>query len=237
MTELSYRQVLCGLVLGVMAAAPAFAAEPVPTITVTGQGMASATPDQARIEIGVMTQAPQAEAASAENAARTDAVIKAIRAALPATDLQLQTSQYSVQPNYQYAENHPPKLTGYQVTNLVRVETGALAKVGNAIDLAMKAGANNVQSLQFRMKDEHALRAEALRKAVQTARAEADAIAAAADVHVVRVLSLQADHAAPPVMYAERAMAFKVAAAAPTPIEQGDVDVQASVTLTVEIGK
>jgi uncharacterized protein YggE len=208
---------------------------PPSSIVVSGLGSASAMPDDAQIEIGVVTESAVAEQASQENAQRLDAVLKAVRAVLP-KDTEIKTTQFSVQPNYQYPEAHAPKLIGYTVTNLIRIETADLAHVGQTIDQAMKAGANNVQSLQFKVKNEEGMRAEALRKAVADARSQAGVIAAAADVHILRILSVHAERTSPPVIYAERAMAMK-SASVPTPIEQGSIELQATVTLTVEIGK
>src|SRR5688500_17540169 len=78
-----------------------------PHIVVSGMGKASAAPDEAQIEIGVVTQAADAQKASQDNAARLDAVVKAIRSALP-QDAQVQTTQVSVQPDYQYEEGKSP---------------------------------------------------------------------------------------------------------------------------------
>ena len=105
-----------------------------------------------------------------------------------------------------------------------------------ATDGALAAGANNVQSLQFRIRDERALRAEALRKAVEDARSQAETIAASLGLEVLRVLSAHAERSAPPVLYAERAMVAKDAAQQ-TPVEQGTIDLHATLVLTVEIGK
>lgn len=161
--------------------------------------------------------------------------MKSIREILP-EDARIQTAQLSVQPDYQYEERKAPRITGYTVTNVVRFETRELKRVSELIDRAMRAGANNVQSLQFRVTDERALRAEALRKALADASAQAEVIAKALKLRILRVLSVQAQALPPPIIYPERAMAPK-SAEAPTPVDPGSINLQASVTLTVEIGK
>lgn len=210
--------------------------QPPPSIHVGATSSASGTPDQAEIEIGVTTQADTAEAAAGGNAERLDAVLTAMRKVLP-REAEIMTAQYSVDPAYRYEERRSPVIEGYTASNVVRVKTGDLKAVNKAIDAAMAAGANNIRSLRFSVKDDQALRARALREAVEQARAEADVIASALGLRVIRVLSVQSEQAPPPrpVMHG-RVMAME-AQAPPTPIEPGTIDVEVSVSLTVEIGE
>ena len=117
---------------------------------------------------------------------------------------------------------------------MIEVKTGNLEKVGDVIDEALGAGANNISGLQFRLKDESAVAAEALREAVKKAKAKADAIATALGVGIVRVMKVEeGGPVIVPVM--ERSLAMSDAARAETPVEAGTIEVQATVTLTVEI--
>ena len=198
-------------------------------------GGVNGIPYPLQIEIGVVTQAADAEMASRENATRLAAVLKSLRQTLPA-EARIQTTQLSVQPNYQHEEGKAPRITAYTVSNQVRVETTALQTVGQAIDGAMKAGANTIQSLQFRVKNERDLRAQALRNAVADARAQAETIAAATDVRILRVLSVQAERSGPPVIYGQRYAVMEKVVAVDTPVEQGTIDLETRLTLTVEVG-
>jgi uncharacterized protein YggE len=148
----------------------------------------------------------------------------------------LKSISYTLNPNYQF---HPgggePTIDGYVASNVVQVQLDDLGRIGAAIDAATQAGANNVQGIQFTLRDQDAVRAQALREAAQRARAEADVLAAALGLKVVRVLT--AEENSPrvmPVRMFSRAAAA-TSAAAPTPVEAGTLDVTADVTLTVEV--
>jgi hypothetical protein len=207
-------------------------------IRVIGRASAWGAPDQAEIDIGVITQAKTAEAAATENAKRLDAVLAAIREALGSKG-DVKTAGYTVHPDIRYSEKDPPTVTSYTATNLVHVKTSDLTGVGKIIDAAMGAGANNVQSLRFTLKDEQAVRAEAVREAVKKARAEAETIASTLGVKVVRVLSV--DTSGPEIGFSPRPMALSASAegarGGPTQIDPGTIELSASVTLTVEIGQ
>jgi uncharacterized protein YggE len=110
-----------------------------------------------------------------------------------------------------------------------------LAKIGSVIDSATQAGANQVQGIQFTLRDQDALRATALREAATRARAAAEVLAGALGLKIVRVLS--AEENSPrlvPVRYRPRAASSAVAQVA-TPVEAGTLDITAEVTLTVEV--
>jgi uncharacterized protein YggE len=208
---------------------------PRPSIRVTGEAIIVARPDQALIDIGVVTQAQNAQDAASQNAQKQEAVISALRKALGA-GADIKTTGYSLNPNYRYPERGgQPTITGYTASNTVEVKTGDIAQVGKVIDIATQSGANNIQSLRFMLRDEQAARANALREAAIKARAKADALAAALGLRVLRVLFVEeSGQVAPPPIYARAEMA---AAPAQTPVEPGTIDVRALVTLTVEIAQ
>jgi uncharacterized protein YggE len=203
------------------------------TIRVAGNATTTAAPDQAQIDLGVLTQAQTAKEAASENAKRVEGVIAAARQALGAK-ADLKTIGYSVNPIYGEAKpNRGPAVTGYSVDNVVRVTTGDLAPVGKLLDAAIAAGANDVRGLSFSLKDQQPVRAQALREAVGHARSEAEAIASSLGVKLGRVRSVEAA-GEPPVV---RPMMMGAAMArAATPVEPGTIEVHASVTVTFEIG-
>ena len=204
-----------------------------PYIRTMGEATVSAKPDCARLDLGVVTQAARAQNAAAQNAAQTESMVVALRRSL-GSEAEIHTSGYSLTPDFSYPKGGgQPVLTGYTASNTVEITTAGLADLGKLIDAATQAGANNVRGLEFLLKDEAPVQARALREAAQKARASADAIAAALGLKVVRVLS--AEQGAPQVVRPMRAMAMAAAAAPTTPIESGNIQVQATVTLTVEV--
>jgi len=216
------------------AISPALAQQPVSSIRVTGEARVTAKPDRVQIDIGVTTRAPTSQEASAHNARDVDTVLAAVRKATPAAELK--TISYSLNPNYQYHPNGgEPTIDGYIAANVVQVQLDDLGKIGAAIDAATQAGANQVQGIQFTLRDQDAVRAEALREAARRARAEAEVLAEALGLKVVRVLTVEENSPrVMPVRMFSRAVAAN-AAATPTPVEAGTLDVTADVTLSVEV--
>jgi uncharacterized protein YggE len=227
--------VACAVAFSPARAQPA-PASPVSSVRVSGDAKVTVRPDRVQIDIGVSTRAAQSQEAAAQNARQVDAVLAAVRKATGPAAV-LKTISYTLNPTYQYHPNgEEPTITGYSALNVVQVTLDDLAKIGTVIDSATQAGANHVQGIQFTLRDQDAVRAEALRQAATRARAEADVLAAALGLKVVRVLSVEENSPrVVPVrayMGAPRAMAT---AAAPTPVEAGTLDVTADVMLTVEV--
>lgn len=223
-------------VLACAVCASAFAQQPpVSSIRVTGDAHVTAKPDRVQIDVGVITHSATSEEAATRNAREVDAVLTAVRKAAGPTVV-LKTISYTLNPNYQY---HPkggePTIDGYIATNVVQVQLDDLGRIGAAIDAATQAGANRVQGIQFTLRDQDTVRAQALREAAQRARAEAEVLAAALGLKVVRVLTVEENSPRiMPVRMFSRAVGANVAAA-PTPVEAGTLDVTANVTLSVEV--
>ncbi len=230
---------LAGASSWAMAQPPAGSA-PVPpprpaTIEVTGQAKVSETPDRVYIDVGVTTQAQESEAAAARNASRLSAVIAALQRAA-GSGAQLTTTEYSISPDYNYPRNGgTPTVAGYTVSNVVQVRLDDLRKIGPVIDAATQAGSNNVQNIRFALRDEEALRGQALREAALNARLDADALADALGLKVVRVRSVSEQSPAVVPIYPRALFAAKAAVAPATPVAAGTIDVSATVTLTVEV--
>jgi uncharacterized protein len=220
----------CFAALGASAEAPSTLS----SIRVTGASTVTANPDRAHVDIGVVTQAPQSQAAVSQNARTFNAVMGALRKAFgPGADIK--ALSFSLNPEYQYhASGGTPTITGYTATNVVRVTIDDLGRLGDVIDTATRAGANRVPSIQFALRDEESVRTQALREAALKARSEADALAAALGLKVNRILTVEEGG---PVVVPMREVAFARAASASsaTQIQPGAIEVNANVTLTVEV--
>jgi uncharacterized protein YggE len=203
-------------------------------IRVSGEATASAPPDQAIIELAVVTERDRADDAVADNARLHEAVMAALRKEL-GKQTRIETASYALNSRYEYSKSTGARsLEGYTARNSIRVTLGDLARVGAVIDLATAAGANEVQRLQFTLKNDEPQHDEALRAATLRAMAKARTIASALGLEVLAVLSVdEATHVVRPV-YSEMAMA-RTAAATPVVAPAG-VDVRAQVKLTVEVG-
>ena len=209
-----------------------------PTIRVSGEATVTAKPDQAELALGVVTQAATGQAASSQNAQKTDAVLSQLKKLL-GQGAEIKTLSYSLSPNYRYPkEGGEPTISGYTASNTIQVKTGDLPQVGKLIDAATQSGANSVQSLRFTLKDEQAALSQALREAALKARAKADALASALKVRIVRVVQVdEGGQPMRPMFYESMAARTAVESKAPTPVEPGTVEVQAMVSLIVEIAQ
>jgi len=200
-----------------------------PSITAVGTGSVSVTPDLARVDVGVFTQAATAQEASQANATLASTVINALQSLL-GSSASIKTVNYSLSPVY----NNPPAgqnatIIGYSVNNTVEVTLKDLTKIGQTVDTAIQSGANRVQGISFDLQDRNAPTAQALKAAAAEAVSQAAAIAAGLNVHTGSVLhASEGVNTSVPV----------VGVAAPTsstPVQTGLVVIQASVTLEVAI--
>jgi uncharacterized protein YggE len=208
-----------------------------PSVTASGEAVITVEPDQAELDIGVVTQARNAPDAARENADKLSRVMAEIKKILSKND-EVKTASYSLTPNYRYPQGGKPELVGYTATNLLRIKTATLANVGKLIDAAMQSGANTIQRLAFTLKDEQSAQLQALRLASQKAKAKADEIANALGLKIVKVLSAtEAERGIRPIVMAQgRGAQMEAMTAAPTPVETGTIEVRSSVTLTGELG-
>ena len=201
-----------------------------PGIAVSAVGEEQITPDRARLSIGVQTQAATAADASTRNARLQRAIFDTLRA-LGIAGEQLTTSGYNVFPEQVYDQpTRRTRITGYNVQNTVIVELRRIDQVGPVLDAVLSKGANLVSSLQFYSSEGEAARRRALAKAVERARADAEAMARAAGGQLGGLLELSSvyEPVRPrPMDMAVRAMAGE---AAQTPIAEGTQTVSATVT-------
>ncbi len=204
-----------------------------PYVRVHGESTISVEPDQAQIDIGVITQGATTQAATDANAKQATAVIEQLKAAAPAATVK--TVNFSVNPNYKYPKDgSAPAILGYTANNTVRMELNDVALVHKVIDAATRSGANNVNRLNFTLKDEKPYRARALGEAATQARSSAEALAGSLHLRLGRVLQLEEGQ--PVIVSPARQVEFARAESnTETPISPGNIDVHASVNITFEI--
>ncbi len=200
------------------------------TLHVTGDGRVTVTPDVAVLSAGVETTQPDLSRATREVAARMKRVLAALAEAGVA-EKDVQTTQHEVQVERPWQNGKPGPITGYTVTDEVRITVRDLSRLGAAIDRLTAAGANALHSLSFQKDDPGPERARALVAAYAVARAKAEALAHAAGVTLGEVLQLGESTQAPP-MPVRPLMAMRAEAAAATPIAAGEVEITANVDVT-----
>ena len=199
-------------------------------IGASGQASISVKPDQARVDVGVTTRAATAQDAAAQNASQVNSVLAQLRTVLGSM-ADIKTVGYSLSPNYQYPQGAPSVLTGYTASNTVEATINDLSLIGRAIDAASQAGANNVQGLRFALQDEEPSRQQALGLAAKQAKAHAQAIASGLGANLGAVISAQEGGGV--ILPVVAAATTRDATA--TPIETGMVQIQATVSIQVEL--
>lgn len=204
-------------------------------ITVGGDAIVQAQPDTAILTISVVTQARTAIDAQQQNATRSDAVVRALKAAAGA-DAEVKTSGFSVQPQRVYRENQPPTISGYEARNTVTVTMSELTKVGSVIDAASQAGANDISGVAFTLRKDRPARDQAMKDATREAMSKAQVIADALGKRVVRIVEVQEEGFQRPPVPVYQAEAFMVKRdSAATPIEVGSLDITSRVLLIAEV--
>jgi uncharacterized protein YggE len=192
---------LLALALPAAAAAQPAAAQEIggTRLDVVATGEVTRVPDIARIGSGVITQAATATDAIRLNAARMNAVRDALRRAGVA-DRDIQTSNLSLQPQYRYAENQPPVLTGYQAANEVSIRFRDIAQTGRILDALVAQGANQINGPMLEIDRPEAALDEARTAALASARARAELYARALGMSVRRILWVSESGMAGPPM-------------------------------------
>ncbi|MEP7242009.1 MAG: SIMPL domain-containing protein [Devosia sp.] len=230
---------LAPFTLAALIASPAFAAG---SMQMTGHGEVMGTPDTAYITSGVTSQGATAKEALDANTADMTALISTLKAA-GIDDKDIQTSGFSVNPNYVYSDTRdangyqlPPKIVGYTVTNSVTVHVRKLDGLGTILDQSVEVGANTINGISFAIEDPSKLYDEARKAAFADAKHRADLYAEAAGVELGAIASINesSGYTQPPQPYMAKAMAADMASA-PVPVQAGQLTYSIDVNVTWDL--
>jgi len=211
------------------------------TIAIEGRGEVTAAPDMATINSGVTTQGATAREALDANTSAMAELIAALKASgIEARDIQ--TSGFSVNPNYVYTDERdangytlPPKINGYQVSNTVTVAVRKLDTLGSILDKSVTVGANTVNGVSFSVADPSDLYDEARKAAFADARAKAELYAGVAGSALEDIVSISEtqgfNQPQPYPMYAKAEMAADAA----VPVEAGELSFAINVNVQWEL--
>jgi uncharacterized protein YggE len=207
-----------------------------PSLVVTGHAAVPAAPDQVILRVGASIQARQATAAQTQANDIMQRVLEALRRhTVPAANIR--TVTLSLTPVYEQPEprSRPggPRISGYRAAQTVQVIVEDVRRAGEILDAVAGAGANQMEDPLFRLADETAFRQESLRRATRDARNKAEAIAEAMGVRLAGVL--EATEGRVSVIPQPFEARLAVARDAGTPVEPGQVLVEAMVTIRYRI--
>lgn len=215
------------------------AAQPQPAVvrnlSVSGAGQVTLKPDIAYIYIGVHTEDPSAADAVARNNADTQKLIEALKAEGVAAD-DLRTTNFSIWTNTPYGPDGLPGTPVYMVDNTVYMTVRDLGGLGDLLDAAVQAGANNINSIQFDVADKTQAMADARKAAVAAAKTQAQELAEAAGVSLGEIQTISYFDSVPyPVFDGVGRGGGVESEAMSVPINPGTMQLTVTVTISYEI--
>ncbi len=233
------KKIFCLTVMLTMICATTFAEgiKP-PTISVSGEGIVEAQPDRATISVGVVTREKNPSAVQAANARAAQSVINAI-VALGIERKNISTGNYNFNPTYRHFDNGRREIDGYEAANSVTVVVDDLKLVGKIIDTALANGANQVNGLNFGLRNRTAYQDEALRLAVLDAKRKAEVVASVLGKRIVGVysVSINSSRISAPQNYKMARSMAEDSANFETPVESGTLQCSADVHVEFEIDR
>ena len=214
-------------------------------ITVTGKGEVYAKPDLALVDFSVVTEKKTVIEAMAENTQKMNSIIDSIKKQ-GVEEKDLKTTTFNIFPRYEWLEKEacfPPcptgrrVLVGYEITQSLEAKIRDLAKIGDIIQGAIDAGANQVGDLQFTIDKQDELQKQARGQAIEKAKAKAKEMAKQLGVKLVRITNFSESGVVPiPWPYFETEKAIGIGGGAEMPqIQTGENKIEATVSITYEI--
>jgi hypothetical protein len=206
------------------------------TINAEGTAQMTAQPDEAQIYVRIQVLEQTAELAASKSKEAANNVVNALK---KIEGVQVETTNYNFYKREDWTENGR-EFKGYEATYTIKATTQNLDRVGEIIDTAVDSGANGIDSVQFTLskEKEEELRAQAIKKAAQTAKMKAQATAEGLGVKLGKIIAVnEGGFYAQPYFYdrAESLIAEAKTQSAPLVIEPGSIHVSASVSVTYEI--
>jgi uncharacterized protein YggE len=204
------------------------------TLSLTGAATTIVKSDRVTVSLGVETTNNTANAALAANSKIMNLVLDRLKAA-GVKDNETSTSSFIISPNYNYSLPSLSRITGFTVSNSIQIQSTNINNTSKWIDVAIAAGANTVDSIDFALSDKklEGTKNSLIRQAIQGARAKADIVASAAGVKVVGIRSISLNEVAiqpppPPIPLAAQSLAT-AEKARPTPIISGQEEITTNV--------
>lgn len=216
--------------------------EKIPKLTVKGEASIFKPADQMEVSLGVVSSAEESAQAMEINNQHIRQVIANLKT-LGLDETDFQTGHFHVKPIYQKLPKEAPdsdhgKISHYEALNTIQVKTQKISLADQIINAAIQGGANQITQVNFNLNNPQAYRGEAIKLAAQNGLSDANALAAATEVKLHRILNLSLDHwHSSPQPYMMKAGAQSLAGTVEQEvIEPGQTEIHAVVNITFEIG-
>ncbi len=217
---------------------PAVVASDATLLNISAQAEAKRVPDVATLSAGVVTQAVDGNTAMRENAVQMDKVMAAIKAAGIA-ERDIQTSGINLSPQYRYADNEAPRITGYQANNTVSLKVRDITKLGKVLDSLAAQGANQINGPSFEIDQPEPVYDEARLAALKKAQARAETYAKSLGLRVRRIVSISEGNQGGfrPMPMMAMAAGRSAKAEMDTAVSPGESSVSVSLDVVFELGR
>lgn len=202
-------------------------------LTVSGEAVLIAAPDQADIYVKILSEEQSATAAKNTNAELSSRVMTALEAAgVQKEDIETTDYYLSKKQDWHPVEGYID--AGYQLVHVLKIRTRDVEDTGSLVDTAVNNGANGLDRVEFSLSEEKQkeVNSQALEQAAGEAAAKAETLAKKLDVRLQGISSVSESLSGgyPYPVYAEAAMEK-----AATQIAPANVKVSVSVTVNYEI--
>lgn len=124
----------------------------VTTLSVIGTASTNVKPDTVTLSLGVETTNKTATGAIVANSKLMNRVLEALKSG-GVMDNETGTSSFTIAPIYSQISGNRENITGFKATNFVAVHSYNINNVSMWIDTSIKAGANSVNGISFRLSD------------------------------------------------------------------------------------
>ena len=208
---------------------------PVPQMTISGSGKVYVIPDIAYVYVGVHSQAETVARALKDNNQSANQIKEAL-VAQGVAEKDIQNSSFNVYPQPEYDNTGKISRNLYGVDNTVYVTVRNLDILDTLLDVVATTGANNINGINFDVKDRSAALDQARKLAIEDAKKQAEFVAEAAGVKLVRLLNINLFASGAPYVFEGKGGGGNAPmAAAEVPVSTGQMTISAEVNLVYEI--
>lgn len=211
-------------------------------ITLTSSETVEVVPDMAEITFGIITEHSEAGACQQKNAEQVETLLNYFKEN-GFEERSIKTSGFSLNPRYDWSGNRR-NLIGYEMQTTVVITDVPMDLVGKMLSEGLTKGANEVYSVSYFSSDYDDAYQEALTGAVQLARSNAEALAAASGKtlgDVIRIEEYQDSqygrYVSADLMMSRKAPgeAKEETAVADMAVEPGELQVTADISIVFEM--
>lgn len=171
------------------------------TLYVSGTATGKVSTDLVTISVGVQSTNMTATDALISNSKIVNEIISNL-IANGVKENEISTSQYTIQPNYNYSKSgNIINTVGFTVSNILTIQSPNLKNISLWIDSAVSAGANTINGVDFKVSDQllENVRNTLIEQAIVNAKQKADitAYAIGASIMGIKSISINTDGFSP----------------------------------------